>query len=54
MKQTFPDLLKIHEAEQKRLLFCYPRYKQELNLVTLQLILWNIVSKLVTGMCLAH
>ena len=54
MKQTFPDLLKIHEAEQKRQLFCYPRYKQELNLVTLQLILENLVSKLVTGKCLAH
>ena len=54
MKQRFPDLLTIHQAEQNRQLFCYPRYKQELNLVTLQLILWNLVSKLVTGMCLAH
>ena len=54
MKQRFPDLLKIHQAEQNRQLFCNPRYKQELNLVTLQLILWNLVSILVTGMCLAH
>ena len=40
MKHTFIDLPKILSMNKT---FCYSSYRQELNVVTLQLLLWNLI-----------